>query len=122
MNPDKEKLLFDTFPQLFQPLEVREDMVKSCMYWGFECGEGWFKIIYDLLNDISKLNVPVVITQVKEKYGTLRIYHDGGNADVEALIDKAESLSSKTCEVCGRAGKLSGKGWYNTLCDLHVKE
>jgi len=33
------------------------------------------------------------------------------------IIDKYEALSCKTCEVCGKEGKLTGKRWVRTLCD-----
>ena len=35
---------------------------------------------------------------------------------VENAIDFCEYLSSKTCEVTGKAGKLYSKGWCVTLC------
>lgn len=58
---------------------------------------------------------------MKEKFGTLRIYHDGGNRRIDGLIRMTESLSSGICEVCGEVGNLvrsgEGKGgWYKTMC------
>ena len=62
--------------------------------------------------------VPVV-TQVKEKYGTLRFYIDGGTDEHYSLIRMAEGMSSVTCEVCGSKGKRNYYGWISTRCPEH---
>jgi hypothetical protein len=62
--------------------------------------------------------IPVAI-QVKEKFGGLRFYIDGGDDIHYALINFAESLSYYTCEVCGKPGKASRGGWITTRCDDH---
>ena len=59
----------------------------------------------------------VQFVQVKEKFGTLRIYHTSDDPYVEGLVSMAESVSSTTCEHCGNRGTTSTKGWYQTLCD-----
>jgi hypothetical protein len=55
-------------------------------------------------------------SQVKEKYGTLSFYMTHATDEMYAIIDKAESQSSKTCETCGKPGKIRGHGWYSTRC------
>lgn len=65
---------------------------------------------------ISQKPNPVKIAQYKEKFGTLRIYIDGGDDDVYGMIRFAEYLSSKTCQHTSQAGDLYNKnGWYVTL-------
>lgn len=59
--------------------------------------------------------------QVKEKFGTLRVYMDGCNEAVSAYITFAEALSGSTCEKCGAPGRRQGRGWIRTLCDTHAK-
>ena len=61
--------------------------------------------------------ISVQFTQVKEKFGTLRIYHNCDNDYIDGLISMAESMSSITCEQCGNKGTLNTKGWYHTLCE-----
>jgi hypothetical protein len=61
----------------------------------------------------------VVATQVKEKYGTLRFYFDGGDDYIDGIIAMAESMSARTCEVCGAPGTSNGGGWIRTLCEEH---
>lgn len=63
--------------------------------------------------------VPVAI-QIKEKYGTLRFYVDGGDTTAQAYIDFAEAYSARLCDVCGAPGKTTGKGWVQTRCEAHA--
>lgn len=63
-------------------------------------------------------SVPVV-TQVKEKYGTLRFYTSASTNEQRAYINFAESMSAVTCEVCGNKGKRSDYGWVETRCREH---
>lgn len=61
--------------------------------------------------------------QVKEKFGTLRFYSIGGADYTQGLIDMAEGLSSRTCEVCGAPGRQTVDGrWILTLCPVHAQE
>ena len=60
---------------------------------------------------------PVVATQVKEKYGTLRFYYFGGSKQDDGAVSMAEAMSAHICEVCGNAGKVKGPGWYSCRCD-----
>jgi len=64
----------------------------------------------------------VVAVQVKEKFGSLRFYYNGGNEHVCGLVRMAEAMSAVTCEECGSPGKMRGPGWILTLCDLHAEE
>lgn len=63
----------------------------------------------------------VVAVQVKEKFGTLRFYYDGGDEYIHGLASMAEWVSSVTCEECGERGKLRGSGWVYTACDKHTR-
>jgi len=60
--------------------------------------------------------------QVKEKYGTLRLYTNYVDDYIDGVVNMAESMSAYTCEICGVPGKLTGSGWYNTLCRRCAKE
>lgn len=62
----------------------------------------------------------VTATQVKEKYGGLRFYYNGGDDYVSAVVDMAEVMSDRTCEVCGAPGKPNSHGWIVTRCDQHA--
>ena len=62
--------------------------------------------------------IPTAV-QVKEKFGGLRFYVDGGNDRVWDIIQNAESLSYHVCEECStmRTVRLRNHGWMATLCD-----
>jgi hypothetical protein len=106
-------------------------MTETAMCWGFECGDGWFNIINQLCSNIQhridwknkkeEVVPQVVAAQVKEKFGTLRFYYDGGDDYIHGLTSMAEAMSGVTCETCGKPGKFRGKGWYYTACDEHTK-
>lgn len=66
----------------------------------------------------AKKNLPK-IEQVKEKYGTLRIYYSGGDKFVAGAIAVAESLSETTCEVCGQKSSINSL-YKKSLCDEHA--
>jgi hypothetical protein len=64
----------------------------------------------------------VVAVQIKEKFGSLRFYYDGGNQFCRGVISLAEEMSACICEVCGDFGKMRKGGWIRTLCDKHVEK
>ena len=64
----------------------------------------------------------VVAEQVKEKFGTLRFYYNGGDEYVRGLVSMAEWASANICEVCGERGRIRGTGWLYVSCNKHAKE
>lgn len=124
-----------------QKLKEAHPLYPAPMF-GAECGSGWLHIIDGLLSLIQDHEqqlkehqdwcannnrpqpepiAPVVVHQVKEKFGTLRFYYAGGDAFVCGAVSLAEYLSSRTCEACGAPGRLRGDGWYYTACDAHTR-
>jgi hypothetical protein len=104
-------------------------MPKTCMCWGFDVGDGWYKLLKKAAKELEPLIVAAIkaspdsrdqgfyrATQIKEKFGTLRFYIYGGTKAMYAIIDKAEKQSSKICETCGKPGKLRGESWCYTRC------
>jgi hypothetical protein len=107
-------------------------------YGGFAIGPGWWKIIEVLCANIQshidwqnmqkeKFNrgngcPQVVVRQIKEKFGGLRFYYDGGNEYISGLVSGAESWAESACEECGAPGEKRGGGWIKTLCDFHHEE
>ena len=92
--------------------------------FGFECMDGWADLIEGSLRLIQRYaeleKSDVKITQVKEKFGLLRIDQSGGGENVCQVLDICELASGCVCELCGKAGKLIMlDGWMLTRCDLH---
>ncbi|WP_143754674.1 hypothetical protein [Caballeronia concitans] len=92
---------------------------------GFECGDGWFDLIDALcvqLQAATKNGAPqVVATQVKEKFGRLRFYSCGQNDEQEGMIELAEAISARLCEVCGNRGRIVEDRWLRTRCPEHAQ-
>lgn len=121
MNEKNAKKLFDRF-KFFHP---ERGVEASLMWFGFECEDGWFDLIWRLCEDLTKMELPegFEVTQVKEKFGTLRFYINSGTDDIDNRIDEAEDESGRTCEWCGEPGERRGGGWIRTLCDkCHAKD
>ena len=51
MNEENTKYLFEKYPKIFADKD--KSMQESCMYWGFECGDGWFAILKGLCINIQ---------------------------------------------------------------------
>lgn len=139
MNEELQDKLYEKYPDLFS--NKIKSPTESCMSWGCEVGDGWYDILsclcYSIVqyeNMIKNSNTwsetqfgelaqkyknycPVKFDQVKEKYGGLRVYFNGGDDYVDGLISMAETMSYKICEVCGNPGKPNESGWIVTLCD-----
>lgn len=85
------------------------------------CGAGWFPLLRRAFARLEALGVPVSVSDIKEKYGTLRLDVDAQGDRVDAIVGDAEKLSTVTCELCGAPGKLRRhRPWLKTLCDAHA--
>lgn len=123
MNEQNTKHLVEKYPKLYQ--QVNMPMTQTCMCWGFECGDGWFKLIDELSskieawNNLNPADITVEAVQVKEKFGSLRFYYNGGDNYIDTLVSQAEMESEKTCEDCGKTpAKIeSDCGWLSCRCD-----
>jgi hypothetical protein len=157
MSPELERKLIEKYPKLFK--DVNKSPKETLICFGCECNDGWFDILDNLCGFITNLQKSrsyfltkkdgefisfhcpdVTFVQIKEKYGTLRVYWHFSDWDytelssqikdseeldkhisrytdvIESAIDFCEYLSSKTCEVTGKPGKLYSDGWCVTLC------
>jgi hypothetical protein len=127
MKQELDKLLCERYPKMM--INRNKDMKETCMCWGFECGDGWFDILDQLMGNIQhhidwknrkgQEVAQVTLDQVKEKFGTLRFYYTGGDDYIDGLVSMAESMSGVTCETCGNPGKSTGGGWIKTVCEAH---
>lgn len=87
-------------------------------WYGFACGEGWKALLDEAFTKLKAAGWDGEIHQIKEKFGTLRMYVSrDGAPEFRPIIQEAEEKSAKTCEQCGEPGKLRAGGWWHTLCD-----
>ena len=130
MKKELDELLCQKYPLIFANRYL--PMNETAMCWGFDCGDGWFNIVDQLCSNIQhhidwknkkeKVVEQVVADQIKEKFGTLRFYYSGGDEHIAGMVAMAESMSSVTCEDCGKPGRSRGFGWITTVCDEHAEE
>jgi hypothetical protein len=93
----------------------------------FAIGDGWFKIVYELVqgirvNDLKKGGWVTKVTQCKEKFGGLRFYVTGTSDKNWALIRNAEQKSYGVCEETGSEVEVGTwiQGWTRTMCRQHA--
>jgi len=170
MSPELEHKLIEKYPDLFKGRH--KPITESLMAFGAEFQDGWYKIFDDLCEYLTHLSgheklvklkpelvtkknhgymyvkCPTIsFTQVKEKYGTMRVYWMGDGIDnwdeieskidpsfntenlfsdyydrIENAIDYAGFLSGKTCEVCSEPGKVYTNGWCMSRCKKCIVE
>jgi hypothetical protein len=115
------KRMEETYPAMF-----------GGRYGGFSIGSGWWPIVESLCANIqhhlnwknreSQLVPPVVVEQIKEKFGGLRFYYQGGDDTISGMVRMAESWAGHSCEECGVPGQQRSGGWIRTLCDHHEEQ
>lgn len=104
-------------------------------YGGFAVGAGWYPILEALCSNIQHyldwINknhekhpvVPqVTIAQIKEKFGGLRFYYDGGDDKIQGMVRMAEAWADAVCEDCGAPATKKTTGWIRNVCDKHFEE
>jgi ribosomal protein S27E len=148
MKQELDELLCKKYPRMM--VNRNKGMMETCMCWGFECGDGWYNILDQLMGNIqhhidwkekqrqwaidfnSKAApeemrpVPdaipqVTLDQVKEKFGSLRFYYTGGDDYISGMVTMAEAMTEVTCETCGKPGTQTKGGWIKTACEEHTR-
>ena len=118
MDPKLEQKLYDKYPEFFRQHNL--SMQETCMCWGICTGDGFYKIIDTMAKKLTayakKHKIVLECTQLKEKWGLLRVYTNVGNSAIYKIIAKAEHASARTCEICGRPGTINKGPWYSVRC------
>jgi hypothetical protein len=96
------------------------------------CAVGWADLIDRFFTEVGETlkgsGERLLILDVKEKFGSLRIYHDIVTKPYADRIGiahaEAQMLSYVTCEVCGADGRVrkDKNGWWATRCQAHARE
>lgn len=140
---DDEEHQYDVFEKA---MHTKHPEMFAEPYGGFAIGAGWWPIIESLCAQIDgytkwrngtreallkhnphNVDIPdvvpqVVVRQIKEKFGGLRFYYDGGDQRIMGMVSMAESWAHHSCEQCGAPGTQRSGGWIRTLCDKHEQE
>ena len=135
---EKTKELIERYPFLSwygNPLYFgyNEENIASDYTWEDELPGGWrkafcpqmwdeLKAILEKANYVNEFR----FTQIKEKYGTLRLYHNGVPEsiydEVSTWESKYEDLSEQVCIHCGKQAKYMTPGWISFICEDCLKE
>ena len=118
MKAELQEKLFKKYPSLFEyrkPEYNKKYLIP--IVFGLEVGDGWYGLLDELFGKMVGLDKKVRLTQVKEKFGGLRAYIDGGVDGMFELIEEYEEKSINICEICGKRGKRVDDGWFRTLCE-----
>lgn len=129
MNEDQE---FIDYEQFAKSMEEKFPKMFASKYGGFAVGKGWYPVLeilcaniqqhIDWANREKEVCPQVVVEQIKEKFGGLRFYYQGGDEQIHGMVRMAEAWAGTACEECGGIGKRRGGGWVRTLCDVHEAE
>jgi hypothetical protein len=124
MNEDNIKILKEKYPKIFVNLGTPRHTMNHISF-----RDGWFTLVNRLCgliqNYVDNNGIEqVVAVQVKQKFGELRFYYNGGDDIVAGMVRMAECMSHVICEDCGNAAKTQdvNGGFYRSVCDIHAKK
>lgn len=139
MTKELEIKLVKKYPKILR--DYNGDVMQTCMAWGMECDDGWYELLDKCMEKIQYCcnffstteggdgEVQVIANQIKEKFGSLRLYFSvvGANEIESSIIDdivsEAERKSRYVCEITGKDGEPCHRGgWYKTLCYDKARE
>ena len=131
MKKELEEKFIEVAPVFLQ--DMYGDMMKTCMAWGFECGDGWFDPLLKAMIAIEAVNKrsrgKFIADQIKSKYAELRIYWhstEGTTKDeedeIDRIIEQAEKDCWAVCELCGQPAIKTTTGWLTRVCKDHDKD
>ena len=108
--------LFDKYPTIYNPHHLHD---------GIGCQDGWFTLLCELGSALSAHQHqlagtdPLIITEIKQDNGALRIVHWHGDQRSRQLIDAAEQRAATICELDGKPAEtlyVCAPRWFRYLC------
>ena len=134
LTKEENKILIEYFPFL-QPRNVWTDKIPEDYDYDYILGVGdlpygWerlfllyckhLKVELDKFNFTDKFR----FSQIKEKYGDMRLYNNGYPkdskcSDLEAIYGL---LSTYICQECGKPAKYESRGWIAQECADHKSQ
>ena len=108
---------------------AQNDPEHFCIEFKDDIPKGWwsaFGLAYldDFKEMLDKYNVDydkVIFFQVKEKFGGLRVYHNGMPEEWDAHEHAWEYISEHTCVECGKFPvPMRYFSWISPLCEKHA--
>ena len=119
MDSQLENKLYEQFPDLYR--ERTASLEGSRMPWGCQIEKGWYKILYDMSEQIQKIavsgdNSPAIMEVGRDEYGQLMVGVRNITPPIADIVRSAKERSRLTCEFCSyapailrsRKGRLQG--------------
>lgn len=124
MDVALEEKLYTQHPLIFQERALAETETAMCR--GIATGNGWYHLIDALCTQLQRMTdqdgaPQIIASQVKEKFGSLRFHAREADDRQKAVIELAQELSRRTCDVCGAPGEIvSTRRLVATRCKEHA--
>ena len=125
------KTLIEEYPYLLPRSmttgEVHPDYDYTYIVGEYDLPEGWLELFLQCCEDIKAPLVKAGLLndfrflQIKEKYGSMRMYDSGATEEVHDIIDKYEFLSQQVCCECGKPAAVMTSGWICPYCAEHIR-
>ena len=136
-SEEYDQFMCKRFPQFFA--QRNQSQMETCMCWGFEIGNGWYPVLFELCKRLEVLctpyNIALEFEQIKEKFGSARFYYSLGlseakidtpeatetlsvvNETIRDLVSEYENKCDKICAMTGRYYKHKiSTGWVYDIC------
>lgn len=125
-TPEQNRELIATYPFLL-PRNVFTDEIDDdydySYTWADDVPDGWRALFLQCCEDLKTQLIAdnqlqtFRFCQIKEKYGTLRMYNYGCSSAAQSILDKYEWLSQFVCISCGKPATVETRGWISPFCD-----
>jgi len=97
MKQELQDQLFEEFPRLFRQKDLPKE--ESAMAFGIDCPNEWFNVIHKacilIQGHCDSIEKQIEFTQIKEKFGQLRIYCSMYDSYIHGVIDMAGEMVFK---------------------------
>lgn len=128
---EERKALIDKYPYLqarhIVSDKIPDDNAYDHIRGEWELPDGWMQLFLQVCEDIYEpLKMAGCLdtfrfSQIKEKYGSMRMYSFGAPEAVLSILDKYEFLSMQVCCMCGKPATATTCDWICPYCDEHSK-
>jgi hypothetical protein len=123
MNLQNTEKLLKAFPNLYR--SVAQTPIADAARFNFQIDDGWFELLVELSKEVEAVakrqnlsaNDWPDVKIVEAQNASLRFNLHQHNDEMHKTAYKFERKSLKTCEKCGKPGKVRDSIWLETLCD-----
>lgn len=96
--------------------DAMDDMIEQAPGWEIAFGEMFCKDLDEAIKK-SSLTKEFHIVQLKEKYGTLRVYANQRSKFIDDVLNKYSVISAHVCSNCGKPDvPMTYEAWFLPLC------